>query len=250
MLTDKQIKQRLNGLFGTDASAIEGTNEYFGLHELYKIKRGEVSEQVIPNLAMNLGHAAEAENIQMISKAIGKKVRRSNRTIWNTKLLCPEGRIFLGAHIDGKVVGERIIVECKNAHYRTEVKWGEPGSDAIPPNYRSQVKHYCLVTGMRKVIVGVILMSWPEHKIYNLEFTDQEINALYEKEWEFWAKVQQGIEPPVDSTKGCEKAIRKQWPRVIDLDATEVVDENVEKALDELKENKKKFKFKQFREFT
>ena len=238
MLTNKQIEDRLSGLFGTDASAIEGTNEYFGELELYKVKRCEVSEEVLPNLAMTLGHKCEATNIDCVAKAIGKKVRRSNKTIWNQKLLCPQGKPFLGAHIDGKVVGEKIIVECKNVHYRGEAKWGEPGSDEIPPNYRSQIKHYCLVTGMRKVIVGAIFMSWPDHRIYNVEFSEQEINDLYELEWGFWGKVQMGIEPPVDSTRGCEKVIRKQWPRVIDTNEMATLDDATEKAISDLKKNK------------
>jgi len=238
MLTDKQIEARLKGLFGTDASAIEGTNEYFGQLELYKIKRGEIGEDVLPNLAMGLGHTCEPDNIELIAKAIDKKVRRSNRTIWNKKLLCPEGKPFLGAHIDGKVVGQDIIVECKNVHYRSESKWGEPGSDQIPPNYKSQIKHYCLVTGIRKVIVGAIFMAWPDHRIYNVEFSDEEINDLYELEWGFWGKVQMGIEPPVDSTRGCEQAIRRQWPRVIDITETVEVDDHIKEALDKLKKNK------------
>ena len=105
MLTDKQIELRKSGLFGTDASAIEGTNIYFGPRELYHIKRGTYTDEIPQNLAMALGHTSEPANIKAVAKAIGKKVRGSNRTIWSKKLLCPKGKIFLGAHMDGKVVG-------------------------------------------------------------------------------------------------------------------------------------------------
>jgi putative phage-type endonuclease len=242
MLTDKQIEKRKSGLFGTDASAIEGTSEFLGAYELYKIKRGEVSDEVAPNLAMALGHNCEPSNVKAIAKAINKKVRGSNRTIWNKKLLCPKGKPFLGAHLDGKVVGERTIVECKNVHYRAEAKWGEQGSDEIPPSYRSQIKHYCLVTGMRNVIVGAIFMSWPEHKIFNVTFSEEEIAELYEKEWGFWSRVQQGIEPSVDSTKGCEQALRRQWPRVIDTEDMAQSDETVDKTLLLMGKNKEEMK--------
>ena len=237
MLTDKQISARMSGLFGTDASAIEGTSEYLGQHELYHIKRGTVSEEVLPNLAMSLGHSCEATNIKEVGKALGKKVRGSNRTVWNKKLLCPEGKPFLGSHIDGKIVGEKTIIECKNVHYRGEAKWGEPGSDEIPPNYRSQVKHYCLVTGMRRVVVGAIFLSWPQHHLFHIEFSEKEINDLYELEWGFWGKVQMGIEPPVDSTKGCTSILKKRWPRVIDVMDITQTNPEIDKTLDEMKKN-------------
>ena len=94
MLTKEQIEQRLNGLFGTDSSALEGTNERFGQNQLFHIKRRNITEKVDPTLAMDMGHDMEPRNIVQTALAIGKKVRRSNRTIWNEKVLY-KGKPFL-----------------------------------------------------------------------------------------------------------------------------------------------------------
>jgi hypothetical protein len=85
-------------------------------------------------------------------------------------------------------------------------------------------------------------MSWPEHKIFNVTFSEEEIAELYEKEWGFWSRVQQGIEPPVDSTKGCEQALRRQWPRVIDTEDMAQSDETVDKTLLLMGKNKEEMK--------
>ena len=247
MLTKEQIEQRLNGLFGTDSSALEGTNERFGQNQLFHIKRRNITEKVDPTLAMDMGHDMDPRNIDQTALAIGKKVRRSNRTIWNEKVLY-KGKPFLGAHLDGKVVGERTIVECKNVHYRGEARWGQPGTDQIPPNYISQVKHYCLVTGMRNVIFGVLFVSWPEHRLFNISFSEGDISDLYDKCYDFWDKMHKNIEPPVDHTKGCEQGLRKRWPRVIDTEAIVLTDNESDQVMKDMEENKEAIKKLQNRE--
>ena len=39
-LTKQQLKDRKQGLFGTDASMLDGTNVYHDEYYLYKVKRG------------------------------------------------------------------------------------------------------------------------------------------------------------------------------------------------------------------
>ena len=85
-------------------------------------------------------------------------------------------------------------------------------------------------------------MSWPEHRIYNVHFSEKEIDDLFELEWGFWGRVQEGIEPPVDSTIGCERSIRKQWPRVIDTEEMMQTDPLVDKALLDIEKNKEDMK--------
>ena len=138
-LTKQQIAERLEGLFGTDASMAENTNDYLDAFWLYKTKRGEWDDRLDPSIHLELGHELEDYVARKYCQRKKKKVRRVNNTVWNQHHLY-DGKPFLGSHVDRMIVGEKKILECKTAYSRN--KWGKDGSGIIPLNYRSQIKHW------------------------------------------------------------------------------------------------------------
>jgi predicted phage-related endonuclease len=111
-LTKQQLVARKKGLFGTDASMLDGTNAYHDIFWLYKTKRGEWCDILEPAIHLELGHELEDYVARGYCKRKKKRVRRDNLTRWNKKHLY-DGKPFIGSHVDRMVIGEKKILECK-----------------------------------------------------------------------------------------------------------------------------------------
>ncbi len=59
-LTKQQLIERTKGLFGTDASMADDTNDYQDVFWLYKTKRGEWDDKLSPAIHLELGNVVEA----------------------------------------------------------------------------------------------------------------------------------------------------------------------------------------------
>ncbi len=208
-LTKQQLVARKKGLFGTDASMLDGTNVYHDIFWLYKTKRGEWCDILEPAIHLELGHELEDYVARGYCKRKKKRVRRDNLTRWNKKHLY-DGKPFLGSHVDRMVIGEKKILECKTAYSRN--KWGKDGSGNIPLNYRSQIKHYCLVLGLHKVDLAVLFLPYPPSlEIHSFDFSSMELDALLEKEYHIWDCIQRGIEPEVGGTMATNSKLREDF---------------------------------------
>jgi predicted phage-related endonuclease len=208
-LTKQQLVARKKGLFGTDASMLDGTNVYHDIFWLYKTKRGEWCDILETAIHLELGHELEDYVARGYCKRKKKRVRRDNLTRWNKKHLY-DGKPFLGSHVDRMVIGEKKILECKTAYSRN--KWGKDGSGNIPLNYRSQIKHYCLVLGLHKVDLAVLFLPYPPSlEIHSFDFSSMELDALLEKEYHIWDCIQRGIEPEVGGTMATNSKLREDF---------------------------------------
>ena len=208
-LTKQQLADRKKGLFGTDASSTNNTNDYHDAYWLYKTKRCEWSDVLPPAIHLELGHELEDYVARKYCERKRVKVRKSNRTVWSKKHLY-DGKPFMGAHVDRMVVGQKKILECKTAYSR--VKWGKDGSGQIPLNYRSQIMHYCLVLGLHKVDLAVLHLPYPPKlDVHSFDFSSLELNDLLEKEYHIWDCIQRGIEPEVGGGLETNKQLREEW---------------------------------------
>lgn len=210
MLTQKQIKDRLRGVFGTDAGAIEGSSPYLDQVTLWAIKTGRVSEFTEQNNAMLAGHVWEPHLRNVVYPMLtGDRVRAHHKTIWHKKYK------QLGAHIDGRVIGKRKGAEFKTAGLHTEQNWGPSGSDIVPPWYISQIKHY----GMVLDIYNWDILCWFKHldeaRLYHFMFTKQDFEELLEKELQFWRYVESDQIPPFNESWSCLKTVQSMhYPSV------------------------------------
>ena len=233
-LTKQQLKDRKKGLFGTDASMADGTNDYHDEYYLYKVKRGEWDDRIEPAPHLDIGHELEDYIARSYTKRTGNKVRRDNRTVWSKKHLY-NGKPFMGCHVDRRVVGKKRILECKTAYSRN--KWGKDGSGIIPLNYRSQIKHYCLVLGIHEADLAVLFMSFPPTlEIHSFDFSDIELHSLLAKERTIWNKILLGIEPDVGYTLSTNHKLREEFPESSEDLIISTTDIN--KAVNELKDIK------------
>ncbi len=108
------------------------------------------------------------------------------------------------------VVGEKKILECKTAYSRG--KWGKDGSGMIPLNYRSQIKHYCLVLGLTQADLAVLFLPYPpSFEVHTFDFSQLELDDLLDKEYHFWDCIQRGIEPGVGGGLSTNAKLREEF---------------------------------------
>jgi len=237
-LTKQQLIERTKGLFGTDASMADSTNDYHDVFYLYKTKRGEWNDKLDPAIHLELGHELEDFVARKWCKRKKKKVRRSNKTVWNQHHLY-DGKPFLGSHVDRMVVGEKRILECKTAYSRN--KWGKDGSGIIPLNYRSQIKHYCLVLGLTKVDLAVLFLPYPpSFEVHSFDFSQMELDDLLEKEYHVWDCIQRGIEPQVGGGQSTNVKLREEFSG--SEDEVVISTTEINKSVDQLRQIKSSLK--------
>ena len=213
-LTKQQLIDRKKGLFGTDASMLDETSPYNDPYFLYKCKRGEWDDTLEPAIHLELGHELEGYVARKYYGRTGKLVRRNNRTVWSKKHLY-DGVPFMGAHVDRMVVGEKTILECKTAYTRN--KWGKDGSGIIPPNYRSQIKHYCLVLGLSRVDLAVLHLPYPPTlEIHSFDFSELELSDLLAKEYDMWDRIKTGRAPTMGSSAITNEKLRDEFSGTIE----------------------------------
>jgi putative phage-type endonuclease len=181
MITEQQLKDRVNYLGGSDCAAILGISRWKTPLRVFMSKvypAHDNSENIIGGKgeAIYWGNQLEdkvAEGFELASK---KKVHRVNET-----LVHPDHE-FIRANIDRRVVGEDAILECKTASNYKADEWE---GNEIPTEYILQVMHYLAVTGKKKAYIACLLggqkFLWKEvHRDEDL------IKTIIEKEVDFW----------------------------------------------------------------
>ena len=176
MLTDKQLADRKIG--GSDIATILGLNPWRTAEELRLEILGRLP-LMEGNEAMEAGEIMEEGVRQLYARRTGRTVNRSHQT------LVHPGYDFLTAHIDGRIVGERRGLECKNIHWRMAQHWGEPGSDQIPEYYLPQVMHYMLVLDYPLWDVAAYF-GGPDLRIYTVERDPEWDEIILDLTNDFW----------------------------------------------------------------
>jgi predicted phage-related endonuclease len=227
-LTEKQLAERKRGIFGSEASILEGCHYKCDLNWLWHIKTLRHSDKVPDMLILRMGHYLEPAVAEEYCRSTGKEVRMNNRTVWDKKHTW-DGKPFMGGHIDRKVMGQDKILECKVSF--TMNKWGRNGSCEIPPYYVSQIKHYCSVFGYNRVDLAVLHLVYnPSFRIHSFEFSDKELSEYRDKAYDFWGYVIRDEEPPVGRGEGTKQMLRERYP-MAETGVHTVADDSVMEAI-------------------
>lgn len=111
----------------------------------------------------------------------GKAVRRRRKAYTSRKYP------WMRAHIDRRITGERVVLECKSVHPMALLRgdtWGEAGSDDVPMHYLLQCVHYNVVTDAERTDVAA--MFGDELRIYRVERNAELEARVIEREREVW----------------------------------------------------------------
>jgi putative phage-type endonuclease len=229
MLTKEQKEWRLNHVTGSDVGTICGVNPWGNVVELWQEKLGlREAEDISENPRVKAGIYLEPVVAKWFEDETGKKVFEDHNSLVHKE------HEFMGAHIDRRVEGESAILECKTAGFSQG--WGEQGDNTIPDSYLCQVAHYVSVCDVERAYIAV-LIGGNDFRWYTYERNLKLEKTLIERCKAFWNCVQKEI-PPEPRTADELIALYSQAGELGAL----IASEEVELAIEKLKETKQKIK--------
>ena len=184
MSHEQWLEERRRGIGGSDAAGIVGMNAYMTPYSIWADKTGRIPPKE-DNEAMRQGRDFEDYVAKRWEEATGKKVRRCNYILRNTKYP------FAHANIDRDVVGENAGLECKTTSLMNLRKFK---NGSYPENYYAQCMHYLAVTGADRWYLAVLVLNQGFYD-FVIERDEDEIKALMEAEAEFWRSVESDTPP-------------------------------------------------------
>lgn len=199
------LKQRQEGIGGSDAGAIMGVNNWKGAFEVYIEKTEELTELTEITEVSEAGYwGTTLEEIVAKEFAIrtGKRVRRDNKHIVH------KDYPFMVANIDRRVVGENAILECTTANRFLAKEWE---NDEIPPSYLVQCQHYLEVTGADICYIAVLIGG--QKFVFKEIQRDEEIIAMIiEEEKDFWNNcVLKRVPPLLDNSQSANRYLKDKF---------------------------------------
>ena len=184
------LTERKKGIGGSDAGTAVGVNPYKTPFQLYLEKIGDVIPEDISNKpAVKRGVRLEPEIMKWVKEDLNITLRKDNATHIS------EEYPYLFCHNDGTVVGSHRIAEIKAPSEHMRDKWGDPGSDSIPPYYLAQGVH---ALAIQPEMEGVDYFAYfdPDILHFKLERKQSLIDAYIAKVNRFWGHVVNKIPPP------------------------------------------------------
>ena len=134
MITDKQLKERLNYIGGSDIASLMGVNPYDSPIDVYNAKLG--IKKNIENDAIHFGNVLEESVLREFSRRYGYSLIKK-QTKYHKKYP------YFAANVDSCIKGTNIIVEAKTTSEYNHKKWKK--SESIPIQYLYQLQWYMLL---------------------------------------------------------------------------------------------------------
>lgn len=171
-------------LGGSDVAAILGISPWKTPLDVYLDKVQPRKEETDPGRlkVLNRGKRMEPYVTDLLAEETGLEIIRRGERYLDPEL------DFVAAEIDAEAAtGENIEIKTVSPFKARE--WGEEQSDEIPLHYAAQAMHGMMVT-RREVCVFGVLIGGDDFRVYRIERDDVTIDAIRQKEIEFWAQVQ------------------------------------------------------------
>jgi putative phage-type endonuclease len=182
--------ERQKGIGGSEAGTAVGVNPYKSPYILYLEKIGAREPEDISNKpAVKRGVRLEPEIMKWVKEDLDITLRKDNNTHISKEYP------YLFCHNDGTVVGSHRIAEIKAPSIHMRDKWGEPGTDSIPPYYLAQGVH---ALAIQPEMEGVDYFAYfdPDILHFKLERKKSLIDAYIAKVETFWNHVLNELPPP------------------------------------------------------
>jgi putative phage-type endonuclease len=242
------LRERKNGIGGSDVAALLGLNPYKTPLALFDEKTADAVEDKGAGEAAYWGTVLEDVVAREFGKRTGLKVQRVNF------MLCRDG--WMRANIDraivnptigkqvrplvggkaaeaGRMLSTDVILECKTANAHAAEQWGPSQLDEIvagevvtehkiPLYYETQVQWYLGVTGAKRCYVAV-LIGGSDFRAYEVVRDDNVIAAIQQRAEEFWKNLQQGIAPAPVNAEDIRKMYQKDDGEMREATADEAV---------------------------
>lgn len=209
---------RRGGVGASEAAAIVGLSPWASAWSVWAIKTGLVAEDE-GNASMRLGTLLEPVLVKLFHEGTGLYV--AGEQTWCTHPDEP----WMRCTVDGFVMDHPDpmdapwLDQCLDAMYNTlaiyEAKYtSEQPWDEVPAHYQCQVQWQMAVTGLDRVMLGVLHMPFgrPQYRVYTVERDEADIALLTDKARRFWFDhVLAGIAPPADGHRATTDALAHAW---------------------------------------
>lgn len=233
MSREDWLRERQNGIGGSDSSAILGFNPWKSPFELYIDKTSDTVQE-IDNEAIHWGNVLEDVVAEEFTRRTGIKVRRRNEIFRHKE------HDWMIANIDRDVVGERALLECKTTNAFNADAWE---GDQIPPAYMCQLQHYMAVLDYEKAYIAVLIggqkFVWKE-----IARDEEFIELMIEHEKDFWFNhILADVPPEIDGSRSASELLNAMYPEdngetiTLESDA-EMLIEAIESIKSEVKEQR------------
>ena len=225
---------RLQGIGGSEASAVMGDNPYLSAYELARIKMGLDEPEVVDNDFVRWGNDMEFFYLKK------HKIRKPSRTYFY------KDANYLFCHLDGLNAKEGIIYEIKAPTFQSPKYVVDDWRD-LPKHYLWQCVHNGLVwnNATNKIdplkTIKLVIIIAPKPLVYEIPFYDlvQEMGVQYfDRVNAFWMDCVYDKLPPPETKRDMKLAYPSvsvaEYPEASSEDVTNV------KILNDLKGKKKK----------
>ena len=149
---EEWLSGRMNGIGGSDASAVVGVNPYKTNIQLFEEKTGKsIPEDISDKPYVIYGKFAE-KHIRELFKLDYPEYKVEHHEF---RILQSLEYPFMQASLDGELTdrdGRKGILEIKTTNILQSMQY-EKWKDKIPDNYYLQILHYLLVTGYEFVVL-------------------------------------------------------------------------------------------------
>ena len=200
---EEWLKNRMNGIGGSEASAILGMNPYMSNVELWQIKTGQIApEDISDKPYVKYGTQAE-EHLRALFALDFPQYEVGyveNNSYFNDKY--PFALASLDGTLIEKETGRKGILEIKTTNILQSMQ-KEKWKNKLPDNYYVQCIHYLMITGYSFVELVAQLKSdfngeiYKQTKHYHIERSEveEDIKYLESSERKFWQQVQERKRP-------------------------------------------------------
>lgn len=178
MLTEKQVKERINYLGGGDAAAILGLSRYRTALQVWALKTNQITPQDISQeMPVKLGNMLEETVCKLFEEETGKVLIPAPETLFHPKYK------FIGGNLDRLVQGENALFEAKTTNSFKQSEWED--KDEIPVEYQIQCQHYLIVTGLARAYIGCLIGN--RKFVWRIiERNEKLLEDILKKEVKFW----------------------------------------------------------------
>lgn len=195
------LKVRMQGVGGSDVSALMGLSRYKGAYSLWAEKTGLMHpEDISGSPAVEWGNRLEP--------LVGEKYRDSHpdRVVRRVNAVCRSlSRPWAQASLDYEVHDPDLgwgVLEIKTAGQHSAKDW----EDGVPVYYQTQVMHYLSVTG-RKFADVAVLIAGQDYREYRIWRDESDVEAVDAAVDHFWKMVETRTPPEIGGTAGDSRAV-------------------------------------------
>ena len=232
-LTIEQLAQRTTYIGASDAAAVLGISRYKTPIQLWGEKTGIVpAEDISDKLPVKFGNFCEQFVAELFEEKMGVKLHRVKKTIHH------KDHAFIACNLDRRIVGRKVIVECKTANQFKSKDYSEENS--IPQEYVAQVLHQLACCPDMEYGYLAVLIGNTDFVVRRIERDSDLIEKMIAREVEFWNTF---VVPKVMPTKVMASdgdVLAKVFPESGDQSALPLTDEanRLCESLDALKLDK------------